>query len=71
MNVQKYRVRTKCLSCGYEVRGIAVVVVSRKPEDGNEERAFLVHEGCQNALLTHLPYSNEADQNTVTGSPRY
>ena len=70
MSVQKYRIKVQCLSCRHEIRGTAVVVVSHTPEDQGEERAFLVHESCQDALIRHLPYSNAADQNTITGRPK-
>lgn len=71
METRKYRVRTTCLSCGKSVSGTAVVVVTKLPEDDSEERAFIVHEGCQNALIRDLPYRNAADQSAATGRPRF
>jgi hypothetical protein len=48
-----------------------VVVVTELPEDGGEERAFIVHEACQNAIIQALPYRNLVDQSTTTGRPRF
>ena len=69
MEARKYRVRTTCLSCSKPVSGTAVVVVTQLPEDDNAERAFVIHEGCQNAIISNLPYQNAVDQNTATGRP--
>ena len=71
METRKYRVRTACLSCSKSISGIAVIVVRQLPEDDGEERAFIVHEGCQNSLVRNLPYRNLTDQNTATGRPRF
>ena len=71
MEVRKYRVRTTCLSCGKGVSGTAVVVVTKLPEDNGEDRAFIVHEGCQNALIRDLSYHNASDQSAATGRPRF
>ena len=54
MEARKYRISTTCLSCGKPVRGTAVVVVTQLPEDDGEERALVVHEGCQNAMIQDL-----------------
>lgn len=51
MAIKKFRVRTNCLSCSKPVSGTAVVVMTQLPEDDDEERAFIVHAGCQNALV--------------------
>ena len=71
MGTRKYRLRTTCLSCSKPVSGTAVVVVTELPEDGNEQRAFVVHEGCQNAMILDLPWANDGDQNITTGRPRF
>ena len=71
METRKYRLRTTCLSCGTPVSGTAVVVVTELPEDGDEQRAFVVHEGCQNAMIRDLPWANDVDQNVTTGRPRF
>ena len=71
METRKYRLRTTCLSCGKPVSGIAVIVATQLPEDGGEERAFMVHEDCQNALIKDLPYRNSVDQSPATGRPRF
>ena len=71
MESRKYRVRTDCLSCGTPVSGTAVVVVTQLPEDGDEQRAFIVHEGCRNAMIRELPWANDVDWNTTTGRPRF
>ena len=71
METRKYRVRTTCLSCGTPVSGTAVVVVTELPEDGDEERTFVVHESCQNAMIRDLPWANDVDRNATTGRPRF
>ena len=71
METRKYRLRTTRLSCGKPVSGTAVVVVSELPEDRYAERAFVVHEGCQNAMLRDLPWTNDVAQNSITGRPRF
>lgn len=71
MGTRKYRLRTTCLSCGTPVSGTAVVVVTELPEDGDEPRAFIVHEGCQNSMIKDLPWANDIDQSPVTGRPRF
>ena len=30
------------------------------------ERAFIVHESCQNAMIRDLPWANDVDQNVTT-----
>lgn len=67
----KDRVRTTCPSCGTPVSGTSVVVVTELPEDDGQTRAFVVHEGCQNAMIRDLPWANDADQSAVTGRPRF
>ena len=32
-----------------------MVVVTELPEDGNKQRAFVIHEGCQNPVMRDLP----------------
>lgn len=71
MGTRRYRLRTTCLSCGKPVGGTAVVVVTQLPEDNDEQRAFVVHEGCQNATIRELPWANDADQNPTTGRPSF
>ena len=71
MGTRKYRLKTTCLSCSKPVIGTVVVVVSELPEDGDVERAFIVHEGCQNAMIHELPWANDVDQNVTTGRPRF
>ena len=71
METRKSRVRTTCISCGKNVSGIAVIVATEMPEDDGEERAFIIHEGCQNALVKDLPCRNAVDQSTATGRPRF
>ena len=71
METRKYRVRTTCLSCDKPASGTAVGVVSELPEDSDEQRAFVVHEGCQNAMIRDLPWANDVDQNVTTGRPRF
>ena len=71
METRKYRLRTNCLSCGKPVGGGALVVVSELPEDGDAERGFIVHEGCQNAMIRELPWANDVDQNVTTERPRF
>ena len=56
METRKYCFRTTCLSCGKPVSDTAVIVVTQIPEDGGEQRAFIVHEGCQNAMIRDLPW---------------
>ena len=48
-----------------------MVVVTELPEDDGQTRAFVVHEGCQNAMIRDLPWANDADQSAVTGRPRF
>lgn len=71
METRKYRIRTNCLSCDKSTSGIAVVVVTGLPEDGNEERAFTGHERCPNAMIQDPSRANDADQSTVTKRPRF
>ncbi len=71
METAKYRVRTTCLSCGTPVSGTAVVVVTQLPEDYDQQRAFIVHEDCQDAMTMDLPWANDVDQNVTTGRPRF
>ena len=71
METRKYRVRTTCLSCGKPVSATTVVVVTELPEDSDEERAFVVHEGCENAMIRNLPWANDVDQNVTTGRSRF
>ena len=69
MDTLKYRVRTTGMSCSKSVSGIVVAVVTTLLKDG-EERAFVVHEGCQNAMIKDAPYWNAVDQRATTGRPR-
>ena len=51
MPVSKCRVRSICWSCNRRISGPAVVVVTTVKEDDHQPRAYLVHEGCQSAML--------------------
>ena len=42
------------MSCSKSVSSIVVAVVTTLLKDG-EERAFVVHEGCQNAIIKDPP----------------
>ena len=70
METRKYRSRTTCLSCGSPVNGIAVIVATGLTEDGGAERAFMSHEGCQNAIILDVPFRNSVDLSDATGRPR-
>ena len=61
MQIRKYRVKARCLSCNNAVKGNVTVVITHVPEDRGAERAFIVHESCQNALIASAPYLNEAN----------
>ena len=59
MPVNKYRVRSTCLSCGLRIGGQVVAVVTTVREDDRQPRAYLVHEGCQSTMLGDLPFDDE------------
>ena len=58
MSVSKYQVRSTCLSCNRRISGPAVVVVTTVREDDHQPRAYLVHEGCQSAMLLEIPFDD-------------
>ena len=55
MPVNKYRVRSICLSCGRRITGQVVAVVTTVREDHHQPKAYLVHDGCPSAMLRELP----------------
>ena len=61
MPVRKYRARAVCLACNKRATGPITIVVSDVPEDGQTERAFILHDDCQNALVRDIPYQAEPD----------
>ena len=63
MSISKHRVRSTCLSCGRRISGPAVAVVTKIKEDNHQPRAYLVHEGCQNAMLRDLPFEDDQNPN--------
>ena len=67
MSVSKYQVRSTCLSCNRRISGPAVVVVTTVREDDHQPRAYLVHEGCQTAMLLDLPFDGEPERATGRG----
>ena len=67
MPVSKYRVRSTCLSCGHRTSGQAVAVFTTVREDDHQPRAYLVHEGCQSAMLRELPFDDEPEPETGKG----
>ena len=71
METRTYRFRITCLSCGNPVSGIAVIVLTPLPEDEGHERAFVVHEDYQNALIKDLPYWDSLHHSAVTRRPRF
>ena len=58
MPISKYRVKSTCLSCGKNIAGPAVAVVTQIKEDNHEVRAYLIHEACQSSMLRELTYNN-------------
>ena len=67
MPVSKYRVRSTSLSCGRRISGQVVSVVTTISEDDRQPRAYLVHEGCQSAMLRDLPFDDEPEPETGKG----
>ena len=67
MPVNKYRVRSTCLSCGRRVSGQVVAVVTAVREDDYQPKAYLVHEDCQSAMLRELPFDDEPAPETGRG----
>ena len=59
MSISKFRVRSSCLSCNRRITGQVVAVVTTVREDDHQPRAYLVHEGCQSAMLRVLPFDDE------------
>ena len=67
MPVSRYRVRSTCLSCNRRISGPAVAVVTTVREDDHQPRAYLVHEGCQSAMLREMPFDAEPEPETGKG----
>ena len=44
-----------------------VAVVTAVREDDRQPRAYLVHEGCQSAMLLDLPFSDAPEPETARG----
>ena len=55
MPTSKCRVRSTCLCYNRRISGPAVAVMTTVREDDHQPRAYLVHEGCQSAMLRDLP----------------
>ena len=64
MPVSKYRVRSTCWSCNRRLSGPAVAVVTTVREDDHQPKAYLIHEGCQSAMLRDLPFDDELKPKT-------
>ena len=62
MPISKYRVRSTCPSFGHRISATAVAVVAKVKEDDHQPRAYLVHEGCQSALLKEIPFDDDSKQ---------
>ena len=63
MPVNKYIVSSTCWSCNRRVSGKVVAVVTTVREDDHQPRAYLVHEGCQSAMLREFPFDEPKPQN--------
>ena len=64
MPVSKYRAHSTCLSCNRRISGPAGAAVTTVREDAHQPRAYLVHEGCQSAMLLDLPFDDEPEPAT-------
>ena len=68
--IRKYRARAVCLACNKRATGQVTIVVSDPPEDSQAERAFILHDDCQNTLVRDIPYQGEPDYPTIAdGQP--
>ena len=67
MPVSKYRVRSTCLSCNRRISGPAIAVLTTVREDDHQPKAYLVHEGCQSAMLLDLPFNDALETETARG----
>ena len=62
----KYRVRSTCLCYNRRISGPAVVMTTVR-EDDHQPRAYLVHEGCQSAMLLEIPFDDAPEPETERG----
>ena len=67
MPVSKYRVRSTCLSCNRRISGPAIAVLTTVREDDHQPMAYLIHEGCQSAVLRDLPFDDAPVPETEKG----
>lgn len=67
METRKSRVRTNCLPCGKNVSGTAVVILTKLPEDSNDEYPCVAHEGRQNAPMLDQTYRNAMIRVSTSG----
>ena len=44
-----------------------VAVVTAVREDDRQPKAYLVHEGCQNAMLLDMPFNDAPEPETAIG----
>ena len=67
MSVSEYRVKNTYLTCGRRITGQVVAAVTTVREDDHQPRAHLVHEGCQSAMLSEIPFDDESEPETGKG----